>query len=204
MPTLHTERLLLRPFLAEDAPALAAHRSDPEIARYVPWTPPYSLEAAARLIERTRWRDEPLQPGEGAMIAVELLSRARAAKDRAVIGDCAVQMRNDPGQENAPALQATIGFTLARPHQGCGYATEAVRAILRELFTGGLFAAAPLHRVTAECGADNLASRRVLERVGMRCEAHFVEDIFFKGQWANSCHYAILRREWPERCSGGA
>jgi aminoglycoside 6'-N-acetyltransferase len=92
--------------------------------------------------------------------------------------------------------QASIGFTLAREHQGHGYATEAVRALLGELFRGGLFTEIPLHRVTAECGADNLASQRVLERVGMRREAQLVENIFFKGAWASTYNYAILRNEW--------
>jgi aminoglycoside 6'-N-acetyltransferase len=173
--------LLLRPFRPDEAPALAAHRSDPEIARYVPWTPPYPLAKAEELIGRTLWQGR-LRAGAGALIAIE--------RDGALIGDCAVQMFADDER------QASIGFTLAREHQGHGYATEAVRALLGELFRGGLFTEIPLHRVTAECGADNLASQRVLERVGMRREAQLVENIFFKGAWASTYNYAILRNEW--------
>jgi aminoglycoside 6'-N-acetyltransferase len=156
---------------------LAAHRSDPEIARYVHWTPPYTTDQARELIERTPWRDG-MKAGDGAMIAVE--------RDGVVVGDCAFQLLA------GDVRQASIGFTVHRPHQGHGYATEAVRGLLRHLFTR-----LRLHRVVAECGADNLASSRVLERVGMRREAHFIENVFFKGAWASEYHYAMLEREWP-------
>ncbi len=183
-PSLRTERLLLRPFRAEDALGLAAHRSDPEIARYVQWTPPYPIATAEDLIARTQWGGL-LKRGEGAMIAVEL-----AAAPGTVIGDCGTQLLAEDER------QATIGFTLARAHQGRGYATEAVRAVLDALFRGGVFSAEPLHRVTAVCGTDNPASQRVMERAGMRREAHFIENIFFKGAWGSEFNYAILRREW--------
>ncbi len=185
MPELRTERLLLRPYRPDEAPALAARRSDPEVARYVQWTPPYTVDTASALIGRTLWRGR-LGAGEGAMVALEIA-------DGLVVGDCAVQMQ--AGDDR----QASIGFTLGREHQGKGYATEAVRAVLGELFTcaaGGLFAAEGLHRVTAICDTENAGSRRVLERVGMRREAHFVQNIFFKGAWGSEYVYAMLAGEW--------
>lgn len=190
MPTLRTQRLLLRPYRPEDAPGLAAHRSDPEVARYVQWTPPYTLPDAQDLIERTQWGrgSGHLRAGEGVMIAIEF---AEAGGE--VIGDCSAGLLADDPR------QGIIGFTLSPSRQGQGYITEAVRAVLHELFTcdaGGLFAAEPLHRVSAVCGADNAASVRVLERVGMRREAHFIESVFFKGAWGSEYHYAVLRSEW--------
>jgi RimJ/RimL family protein N-acetyltransferase len=53
-----------------------------------------------------------------------------------------------------------------------------------------------LHRIWAECVADNRASARVLEKLGMRREAHFRESGFFKGRWWDSLVYAMLDHEW--------
>jgi RimJ/RimL family protein N-acetyltransferase len=76
--------------------------------------------------------------------------------------------------------QAEIGFTLACEHQGKGYATEAVDCLLDYVF-GKL----GKHRVIAITDARNLAASRVLERVGMRREGHFIENVWFKGGWGD-------------------
>jgi RimJ/RimL family protein N-acetyltransferase len=64
---------------------------------------------------------------------------------------------------------------------------------------GYLFGELHLHRVSAICDAENLASARLLERVGMRREGHFIENIWFKGAWGSEYSYAILQSEWSER-----
>ena len=56
-----------------------------------------------------------------------------------------------------------------------------------------------LHRIVGECDARNSASARVLERLGMRREAHLVENEFVKGEWASALIYATLDREWRAR-----
>jgi len=55
---------------------------------------------------------------------------------------------------------------------------------------------APLHRVIGRVEARNIASARVLEKLGMRREAHFVENELVKGEWQSELVYAILDREW--------
>ena len=104
-----------------------------------------------------------------------------------MIGDCAFcVLTEDP-------RQAEIGYTLARAHQGNGLASEAVLRLLAYLFdTLGL------HRVRARCDADNLASAKLLERVGMRREAHYIENAWFKGKWGSEYEYAILDKEWAQ------
>ena len=151
MPVLRTPRLLLRPFTVDDAPRLANHRSDPDIARHCPWTPPYPVSRARSLIADSPWTGERT-PGAGNVIAIEL------TESNDVIGDCAyiLEASNDP-----PPLQASIGFTLS-----------------------------------TVCGVDNTASWRLMERIGMRREAHHVENIHFKGAWESEYSYAILAREW--------
>ncbi|MBC7773177.1 MAG: GNAT family N-acetyltransferase [Pyrinomonadaceae bacterium] len=195
MLPIRTQRLLLRPFESGDAPALAAYRSDPEVARYQSWTAPYSLESAQKLIQPLLSRRlAPPAPGEWNQIAIELLTSISSTpgdprrSDGAIIGDCV--FRVDPQD----IRQASVGYTLARLHQHHGYATEAVLGLLGALFDG-----LNLHRVTAMCDAENGPSQRLLERIGMRREAHFVQNVFFKGAWGSEFAYAMLKSEWTGR-----
>jgi RimJ/RimL family protein N-acetyltransferase len=116
---LETPRLCLRRFQPEDTAAFAAYRSDPVIARYQSWTAPLSVESAASLVRRLAG-GEPGQPG-WFQYAVELKA------DRCLAGDVGVNLHEN-------RMQAEIGFTLAAGRQGHGYATEAVCALLRDLF----------------------------------------------------------------------
>ena len=175
---LETERLRLRAFQDRDIPGFAAYRSDPEVAKYQSWEPPFSIEQATEFVHEMKTA-RLAAAGEWYQIAVEFKGNA------ALIGDCAFHIFADDPQ------QAEIGFTLASAHQGQGYGSEAVMAVLDFLF-GEL----SLHRVRATCDVENLASSRLLERVGMRREAHLVENIWFKGAWGSEYAYALLRRDW--------
>jgi RimJ/RimL family protein N-acetyltransferase len=176
--SIETNRLLLRPFRLADAETLAAYRSDPLVAAYQSWDTPYRLEQATALIHELA----EVQPGiPGAWFQIAIEERASGA----LLGDCVFcVLAEEPHQ-------AEIGYTLARQHQGAGYASEAVRALL-----GYLFGTLGLHRVRAICDERNRASQRLLERLGMRREAHFVEYVWHKGEWASDYWYAMLRREW--------
>ena len=175
---LKTSRLILRPFQESDLAAFTAYRSDPEVARYQSWEAPYSLAQAAVYLEEMK-QAQPGMPGVWVAFAIERQSAP------GIIGDCAFQvLSNDP-------LQAQIGYTLAREHWKQGYASEAVQSLLNYLFVEF-----NLHRITASCDAENTASFRLMERVGMRREAQFIENIWFKGSWGSEFVYALLRSEW--------
>ncbi len=178
--TFKTERLLLRSFQDSDLEPFMTYRSDPSIAQYQGWEAPYSREAAAAFVDEMKGK-QPGTPGQWYQIAIEL----RATGE--MIGDCAFQILAEDAQ------QADIAFTLSRAFQGKGYATEAVTWLLDYLF-GEL----RLHRVRAICDAENLASAKLLERIGFRREAHFVENIWFKGAWGSEYYYGLLKREWDE------
>jgi aminoglycoside 6'-N-acetyltransferase len=137
------------------------------------------------MLERMRLRGAGV-PGAWHQVAIQLKSTGELA------GDCAFCVL-----EEDPPVQAEIGFTLAPAHQRRGYATEAVTELLRYLFD-----TLALHRVRANCDAENLASARLMERLGMRCEGHFVENARFKGRWTSELHFAILAREWRDRQQG--
>jgi RimJ/RimL family protein N-acetyltransferase len=176
---LTSERLVLRRFRPEDLDAFVAYRSDPGVARYQSWEAPYPRSQARQFLQELE-TIHPDTPGEWFQFAVAL-----RATDR-LIGDCAAHVPADDPR------QAEIGFTLAPEHQGHGYATEAVRRLLRYLLIER-----GKHRVSATCDDRNTRSAAVLERVGMRREGHLVESTWSKGEWANDLLYAVLRHEWP-------
>jgi len=183
MLRLETPRLVLRPFKPDDLDAFVAYRSDPENARYQGWTAPFPMHAGVRFIDEMM-RQELGEPGSWYQVAIE-----RKADGR-LIGDCALHFL-----DNQPR-QVEIGFTLDRAAQRHGYGAEAVTRILRYLFDDRDY-----HRVIGVCDVENVRSARLLERVGMRREAHFIENFWLKGAWTSEYHYAILQREWRVKCS---
>ena len=180
---IRTERLLLRPYRPDDTDAVYAYHRLPETARYLE-NEPMSLAQARALVTRRIGASTLAGVGEVLNLVVEL------AQTRAVVGDCVLFWRGEG--------QAEVGYVLHPAHYGHGYATEAVDALLRLGF-GDL----GLHRIAARCDARNTASARVMERVGMRREAHLVQSEFVKGEWTDELIYAILRSEWAARQASG-
>ena len=172
-----TARLRARPFRPSDVDAFVAYRADPDVERYQDWSD-FTLERGRAFIE-AQVGDRPGVPGEWYQFALE----RTAGHD--LVGDVALHVDADEPR------QAEIGVTLAPAHQGRGYGTEAVRGLLDYAF--GTFG---LHRVVAIADERNLPSQRLLERVGLRREAHFLESTFFKGAWSSELLFAMLDREW--------
>lgn len=182
---LRTARLRLRVMTDEDLAAFVAYRRDPDVARYQSWDESFSREDAVALFAGKR--GVPVgTPGAWSQIAIE------EAASGTLLGDCALHVDADDPR------QAEIGFTLARGHQGRGYAAEAVEAVLEYAF--GTLA---LHRVIAITDARNAAAARLLQRVGMRREGHFLKNVWFKGAWGDELAFAILRDEWAARRQWG-
>lgn len=175
---LETPRLLLREFQNSDKVAFAAYRSDPGTAKYQSWDTPYSEAQAAAFIESLQHLTSSIL-GEWYQLAIELKST------RQIIGDCAFCILAEDGK------QGEIGFTLARKYQGNGYATEAVICLLNYLFNH-----LNLHRVRANCDPENIASIKLLERVGMRLEGRFIKSLWFKNNWLDEMWFAILQDEF--------
>lgn len=176
---LETGRLLLRRFGEGDLEPFLAYRNDPVVARYQDWEG--CTEAEALHMIRTLEREEPFAPGEWFQFAVELKETGR------LVGDLGFRVEPD-------GRQAEVGYTLAREHWGNGYASEAVSCLLEHAF--GVLG---LHRVHATVDQQNAPSAALLERLGLRREAAFVENAWFKGRWSSEYLYATLRREWPAR-----
>jgi RimJ/RimL family protein N-acetyltransferase len=181
---LLSSRLILRRFRESDLSPFCAYRSDPQVARYQGWES--WSEQEGRLFLDRQMKLHPDVPGTWFQMAIERVGAG------ALIGDLGLHTLADrPGQ-------AEIGFTLAREHQGQGYATEAVNCLLDYVF-GKL----GNHRVIAVTDARNVPAARLLERVGMRREGHFIENVWFKGGWGDEYQYAMLEREWRALREGG-
>lgn len=177
-----TPRLIIRPFQESDLEAFCAYRSDPLVAQYQGWNAPYSLEYGKTFIDEMS-KATPGAPDQWYQIAIQLKPAAPASPDP-LIGDVAFHLKSD-------LRQAYIGFSLARPYQGQGYAHEAVTRLLVYLFDE-----LKLHRVIATVDELNAPSIRLIERLGFRCEAHFIENDWFKGRWSSEFWYAMLEKEW--------
>ncbi len=185
MPTatfFETARLRARAFSPADLTAFVTYRADPDVARYQSWSD-YTPELGAALIESMQ-HTRPGRPGEWYQLALEDQVTGR------LVGDLALQRKtNDP-------RVAEVGFTLAPDQQGNGFATEALTALLTFAF-----ATFDLHRVIAVTDALNTPAAALLARVGLRREAHFVENVFFKGSWGSELLFAVLEREWTSRAT---
>lgn len=177
---LETTRLFLRQFKESDLEAFLAYRNDPEVAKYQGWDVPYPRHNGVEFVHDMGMAVPT--PGKWFQAAIELKSTEE------MIGDVAFHVKKDDER------QALIGYSLARPFWGHGYAFEAVSELLRYLFME-----LDLHRLIAECDVENIASWKLLEKLGFRREAYLVENIFFKGAYGSEYHYALLGREWREQ-----
>jgi RimJ/RimL family protein N-acetyltransferase len=173
MEPIETPRLRLRPLVREDLAAEHAIRSSPEVHRWL-YTNAFSEDDSRERLERLLARPEET----GLTLAVE--------RGGELIGDVSLTV----GEHR----QGEIGFIFHPDHQGHGYATEAAGAMLALAF-----AHYRLHRVCGRLEARNAASARVLEKLGMRREAHLIENEWVKGEWQSELIYALLAREWRAR-----
>jgi len=164
-----TKRLILRPFrIEDDLDDAYAYMSDPEVVRYLYWEVRNRDQVRAFLGERP-----------AGVLAIELPAAGR------VIGE--VMLR----QASEEHRQGEIGYVLNLAYQGKGYAGEAAEAMLRHGFEE-----LGMHRIIGRLDARNRASAALLERLGMRLEAHHLHDELFKGEWSDTLVYAMLEDEW--------
>lgn len=176
---IRTERLLLRRVTPADIDAMWAFRRLPEVGMWIGGAPDTLDGHRARMRRNSPSLVSIVLPDEGTVIG-DLMIKVEDAWAQAEV---AAQARG---------VQAEVGWTLDPAFQGHGYATEAVRTAI-DLCFGPL----GLRRVTANCFAANEPSWRLMERLGMRREAHAVRDSLHRsGEWMDGLTYALLAEEW--------
>ena len=174
--SIQTERLIIRRLRDEDLELLVAYRNLPEVALLQLWES-YSLEEARKLIDDCK-TIEPFTAGDSFQFGVELKATCE------LIGDLYFKM-DEAGK------QAELGYTFAPKFQGQGLASEAVRKLMDYAFTEK-----GLHRIYGVTDPRHARSIAMMKRMGMRQEAHFKENLWFKGEWADDVVFAILEKEW--------
>lgn len=170
------ERLILRAFSERDAEDLYDYLSDPEVIKYEP----YDIYTMKDCIAEAKYRSH-----DPSFLAIVLKESGK------VIGNVYLS-QIEPMKVNT----YTIGYVLNRAYHRKGYGSEAVKLLIDDLFKKGA------HRIFANCNTKNIASWKLLEKVGMRREAEFKKKMFFQldekdqPDWFDAYEYAILREEW--------
>lgn len=177
MDPIVTERLLLRPMVPSDAEAVSTYRSDPAVVEYQDWKLPYPVERAADSISRYT-EVGGVVAGKGYNVGVERRDTGE------LIGDVYIGRH-----ETFPT--AEVGYTFASAHQGHGYATEALDAVIAHLFDD-----VGLVRLEASLDPRNIASEMLLERVGFVHEGTRTESFFNDPEWSDDGLYGMRRVDW--------
>jgi RimJ/RimL family protein N-acetyltransferase len=180
---VEAERVRIRTMVPTDAGALTAYRNDPDVAAYQSWPVPYPAAAAGALVAEMA---DLGGPTDGEWVQLAIADRATDA----LLGDVAVHLF-DAGR------QAEIGYSLATAHQGRGLATDAVGAVVDHLFSRY-----GVHRVSASLDPDNLASERLLERLGFEIEGIARDAVWHRDRWVDDARWGLTaegRAAWLGR-----
>jgi RimJ/RimL family protein N-acetyltransferase len=176
-----TDRLDLRLFTSNDLDALYAYDRLPEVARFLlrePRTREQSAEALERRMATTGYEKE----GDALVLAVVLRETGE------LLGDVLLEWTSERN------MTGEFGYVFNPAFHGKGYASEAAVEMLRLGFEE-----LKLHRIIGRCEARNTASARLMERLGLRREAHFVRNEWIKGEWNDELVFAMLAEEWTAR-----
>jgi RimJ/RimL family protein N-acetyltransferase len=183
----HTERLVLRPVTKDDLEAMWRIRRQESVGRWM-GSASQDFDAFAEFISTPERM--------GVTLVIE--------RDGRLIGDLMLAPESPWSQvevaDQARSVQAEIGWCLDPAFEGNGYATEAVAELVRVAFEE-----LGLRRLVAHCFAANEPSWRLMERLGMRREAHTVkESLHRNGEWMDGFSYALLAEEWKPASRQGS
>lgn len=177
-PGLESSRLAIDRLTTSDADEFFAYRSLPEVARFQDWAPE-SIGGAEEFISGAT--AIPFnQSGTWFQLAL------RDNTTGSMVGDVGLHFLE------GDVHQVEIGITVAPSRQNQGLASEALDTLLDYLFVE-----LKKHRVVAAIDPGNLASERLLEKVGFRKEGHFKESLSIDGEWVDDVRFGLLRSEWP-------
>ncbi len=178
-PTLTTERLRLRRFRHDDASAMMALFSSPEVLRFLNQSPTDTPEKAIGLID---WLNDTFDQQESVQWAITLPETDQ------LIGTCG----NYAWERDNRHID--IGYHILPSHWGQGYATEAAHAVIQWSFDN-----LDVHRIQADCTEGNIASERVMLKCGFQLEGIWRESCWEHGRFVNIKQFGLLRREYNQR-----
>jgi [ribosomal protein S5]-alanine N-acetyltransferase len=176
LPTIETDRLLLRKITLNDAQDMFEYASDPQVSEYTTWSTHASIEDTKyflkSLIKMYKRRE---------LVDWGIEHKA----DRKFIGTCGYV------EWSMTHSRAEIGYALSSKYWNQGYMSEAVNAIMEFGFREMV-----LNRIEAKCKVNNIASARVMEKLGMQLEGILRQQLFVKGRYWDLKLYSILRDDF--------
>ena len=175
---IETPRLRLRPETMDDLDWMYGLRQIPEVIEYLPFGAESRDELKDIMEKRSQWTNWT-EDGDRIMLIAEKKESGE------VIGE--VGLFHKAGLKDT----AEVGYILHPDHQGKGYATEMSDEMLRMGFED-----AKLHRIVANCNAENTGSLAVMLKLGMRQEGIAKSASFDRGKWRDLLTCAILEDEW--------
>jgi len=175
-PAFETKRLILRDICIDDADDIFQFSGDPKVAHHMTWEVNRTKSETLLFINSVL---EGYKDGTSADWAiVEKVSQK-------VIGTCSFV---DWSNEHRNAI---LGYVINRAYWGNGYATEAVNELLKYGFN-----TLQLHRIEAHCDVDNLASEKVMKKLGMSFEGLLRQNYYIKGAFRDTKVYGILQEDY--------
>ncbi len=176
---LETKRLLIRPVTIDDKNEIFYYRRDKETNKYQGWIPD-TLEDVEVFIQKTSAQiNEPNTWFQMVIVDKET---------QRIVGDIGIHFIDNENK------QVEIGCTLNKDFQNKGFATESLKKVIDYLFND-----LNKHRIIASIDPSNTNSIRLVERIGFRKEAHFVESLLINGKWVDDLIYALLEKDWCEK-----
>jgi RimJ/RimL family protein N-acetyltransferase len=183
---IHTERLVLRRVRPDDVDRLLEFRNKPDVYRW---------------LLKTEVTPEELRAAWLRTLTDERDLSSVAELDGVLIGTASLSIHDGLGQDSHEELtdaEADLGYMLDPAYAGQGFGTEIARELLRISFE-----VVGVRRATAGCFADNIASVRVLEKIGMRREQYGVRDSWHAELgWVDGATYGMLAEEWFSAAGG--
>lgn len=176
IPTIHTERLLLRPCRMDDFDAVNQYAQSPEVCRYI--RPAEGDERVRKVVQSLSmgWRFG-LDQWNGILITLP--------NDDKPIGDFVFKV------DDMPSKRLEIGYRLSPKYAGLGFVSEVVREMLNHLFSQF-----DVHKVVARCDPRNVASYKIMEKLGMKREAYFKQHYMNGEQLTDQLDYGITAQQW--------
>lgn len=175
---IQTTNLKLRPFRLSDADDLHVFCSDLSNVEFMDWGP-NTLEETKKFLSDVTASLESYSPPKVFNFAITLKSTG------SVVGSCSIWIKSEVHRHGG------LGYILNKQFWNKGYGTEIAKALTKFGFEVLKF-----HRISATCFPNNLASKRLLEKVGFKQEGYLREEIYIRGQWRDSLLFSILENDF--------
>lgn len=174
---IETKRLIIRPITLEDKNKIFEYRSDSETNKYQSWIPKTIDDVETFIGKISKLFNEP-----GTWFQFVIIEK----ESKKITGDLGIHFIDSE--------QVEIGCTLNKVFQNKGYATESVKRVIDFLFKD-----LKKHRIITSIDPDNKNSVRLVERIGFRKEAHFIESLLINGKWVDDLIYALIEKDWNKK-----